>query len=126
MLNVYWVRNTQTNQWFDFLRLNLNAPYFVNKEGVYIIFYSSPSEARVIRIGSGNLKERLEEHRKNPAILEYSRLGQLKVTWVVADNNPLSHEQLLGVEAYLARIYSPISGDRYPTVTEIPVNPIRR
>jgi len=32
---VHWVKNTENNQWYDLLRLNLDAPYFAGKSGVY-------------------------------------------------------------------------------------------
>ncbi len=115
---VLWVKNTQNNDWFDFLRLNFDAVYFIRKRGVYVIWYASPGIAKVIRIGSGNISERLKEHRQNPDITKYASYGQLKVSWVI-----LNDSELLGVEKYLARVYSPLIGDRYPeSVHEIQIN----
>lgn len=45
-LTVNWVKNTNNNQWFDLLRLNLDAPYFQNREGVYMIWYAGAAEAK--------------------------------------------------------------------------------
>ena len=119
---VTWIKNTQNNDWFDFLRLNLEAPYFINKRGIYVIWYTSPGSAKVVRLGQGNISERLKEHRLNPDITRYASYGQLKVSWIVLNENELS-----GVEKYLARVYSPLIGDRYPdSVTEIQVNLIGR
>ncbi len=122
MKQVKWVKNTQNNEWFDFLRLNLSAPYFDNKVGAYVIWYISPSSAKAIRVGSGNISERLKEHRDNQEITKYSSLGQLKVSWIVADNTQLRQDELEGVEAYLARVYSPLVGERFPKVIEIQIN----
>jgi hypothetical protein len=122
MKQVKWVKNTQNNEWFDFLRLNLDAPYFNNKVGVYVIWYASPSAAKAIRVGSGNISERLKEHRANQEITKYSSLGQLKVSWVVADSVQLRLDEIEGVESYLSRIYSPLVGGRFPNVTEIQIN----
>lgn len=115
---VIWIKNAQNNDWFDLLRLNLDAPYFIGKKGVYVIWYASPGSAKVVRLGQGNISERLKEHRLNDNIIKYSSYGQLKVSWILLnDENELS-----GIEKYLARIYSPLVGDRYPDdIQEIPI-----
>ena len=69
---VFWIKNTQNNDWFDLLRLNLDAPYFLGKRGVYVIWYTSPGAAKVVRLGSGVISERLREHRSSPDILRYA------------------------------------------------------
>jgi hypothetical protein len=119
---VNWIKNTQNNEWFDFLRLNLDAPYFSNKKGVYVVWYVSPSIAKVVRLGSGNIAERLKEHRANHEITKYSSLGQLKVSWVVADGKPLFDSEIEGVEVFIAKKYSPLVGDRFPVAQEVPIN----
>lgn len=121
---VRWVKDTGNNQWFDFLRLDLNAPYFVGKTGVYIIWYTNPSGNKVIRVGQGNIGDRLKAHRSDQEITKYSQLGILKVTWAVADGIVLSSPDLDGVEAYLASIYNPLIGERFPYVSQLSVNPI--
>ena len=115
---VVWIKNTQNNDWFDFLRLNLDSSYFIDKRGVYVIWYASPGTAKVVKLGSGNISERLKEHRLNPDIIRYASYGQLKVSWII-----LGESEFLGVEKYLARVYSPLVGDRYPEdINEIQVN----
>lgn len=116
-LTINWVKNSSNNEWFDLLRLNLNAPYFLNKEGVYIIWYSSPSGAKVIRVGQGDIGSRLIEHRSNPEILRYSSYGQLKVTWALVNSQYRN-----GVEAFLYDSYSPLIGERSPAAQPISVN----
>lgn len=121
-LQVNWIKNSQNNDWFDLLRLNLEGSYFIGKKGVYVIWYTSPGIAKVIRLGSGNISERLKEHRSNPDIIKYSSYGQLKVSWIILDEYEMPR-----VEQYLSRIYSPIVGDRYPeAIEEIQVNLIGR
>lgn len=126
-LQLQWIKNEQNNEWFDFLKLNLNSSYFIGKLGIYVIWYTSSVSgvSKVIRLGQGNIGERLTEHRNNPAILNYSSLGTLKVTWALVGYNDLTELNLDGVEAYLAKIYEPLIGDRFPTAGRIPVNPIQ-
>lgn len=123
---VKWIKNNQNGEWFDFLRLNLEAPYFNNKVGVYAIWYTSPSSAKVIKVGSGNISERLKDHRSNQEITKYSSLGNLKVSWVVADSNPLLPSEAQGAEVFLANKYRPLVGDRFPNVVEVPISLIKK
>ncbi|HCM81891.1 MAG: hypothetical protein UW22_C0002G0008 [Candidatus Gottesmanbacteria bacterium GW2011_GWB1_44_11c] len=116
-MQLTWIKNQNNNQWFDLLRLNLDAPYFQDKYGVYIVWYSGPSEARVIRIGQGHIGTRLKEHRVNPEITRYSYSGQLKVTWAI-----VIEEYRDGIEAFLFDSYKPLVGERSPDVQPIPVN----
>ncbi len=116
-LEVEWIKNQNNNQWFDLLRLNLDAPYFQDKEGVYVIWYSGPSEAKVIRVGQGHIGTRLKEHRANPEITRYSYSGQLKVTWAIVDRRDRD-----GAEAFLFDSYKPLVGERSPDVQPISVN----
>lgn len=121
-----WVKNVKNSQYFDFLRLDVNAAYFADKVGVYLIWYSAPSpgRSRVIRLGQGKIGERLREHLSNPQITQYASAGQLKVTWALVDGVNFKDTDLNGVESYLARVYNPILGDRFPNVPEIPVTPL--
>lgn len=116
-LNINWVKNQNNNQWFDFLRLNLDSPYFQDKEGVYVIWYAGPSEAKVIRIGQGHIATRLKEHRSNPEITKYSNYGQLKVSWAIVDSQYRD-----GVEAFLFDSYNPLIGERSPSARPISVD----
>lgn len=122
MKQVTWVKNTQNNDWFDFLRLNFDSPYFVGKNGVYVIWYTSPGLAKVVRVGSGVIVDRLKEHRLNPEVTKYSTFGQLKVSWVVADNINFLESEMEGAERYLARVYAPLIGDRFPDVSEVEIS----
>lgn len=116
-LQVNWVKNSNNNQWFDLLRLNLNASYFQNKEGVYVIWYVGPGGAKVIRVGQGHIGLRLQEHKTNPEIVRYGTYGQLKVSWAIVDKQFRD-----GVEAFLFDRYSPLIGERSPSAQPISVN----
>ena len=123
MPTVQWVKNDQNNEWFDFLRLDVNSPYFIGKRGVYAIWYvGNPS--KIIKVGSGNIGERLREHKLNTEITKFSSFGQLKVTWAITDGINFRENQILGVECFLANTYTPLIGERYPNVAPEPVNPI--
>lgn len=118
-MQVRWLKNSKNNRYFDFLRLNLNSSYFhdKNKNGVYIIWYSSPGTAKAIRVGQGNIGDRLREHKNNPQIMRYSKLGQLRVTWTIPDKLSLD-----GIEAYLYNRLRPLVGERKPGIKLISVN----
>jgi hypothetical protein len=83
--------------------------------GVYVIWHSG-SNPRTVRVGQGFIKDRIEEHRRNPQIQAYQYLT-LYVTWASIPANSLD-----GVEAYLAKTLNPIIGEQFPDVTPIPIN----
>lgn len=118
---VIWQKNTQNNEWFDLLRLDLSAPYFMGKRGVFVIWYVAPPKTKVIKVGSGNLAEQLKNLRVNPTILQYSTNGTLKVSWIAVNGN-LQENQMQGVETFLYDIYSPLVGEKPAGITIIPVN----
>ena len=59
---VVWVKNSSNGQYYDLLRLNLSAPYFTGRRGVYVIWYITPTGGKAIYVGQGNIAERLAEH----------------------------------------------------------------
>ncbi len=92
---------------------NLNLAGISDARGVYIIWHTG-NPSRVVRVGQGNIAERLGEHRRNPEIVAY---GDLLVTWASA-----AAHQLDGIERYLADKLNPLVGDAFPDVTPIAVN----
>lgn len=127
MLPVVWQKNNQNNEWFDLLRLNLEAEYFksTNKRGVFAIWYAAPTGGKVIKIGSGNLGEELKSMRSNPQILEYSKIGPIKVSWV-AVNGVLKDNQVEGAEAYLYDVYRPLLSERKSGIAPIAIKHISK
>lgn len=111
ILNVIWQKNNQNNEPFDLLRLDLSSPYFSGKKGVFVVWCITSPSSKVIKIGSGNLLEQLKNARSNPLVLQYSKNGPLKVSWI-AVNGVLKEEQMLGVEAFLYDIYNPLLGEK--------------
>jgi len=86
-----------------------------NKIGVYFIWHQGDS-SRVVRVGSGNIRNRLTEHRSDEETRAYEHLG-LVVTWAEVPNS-----QAPGVEWYLGNWHKPLVGERFPDATPITVN----
>lgn len=84
--------------------------------GVYIIWHAG-NPARVVKVGQGDIVERLGCHRRDRSILAYAAKGTLYVTWAIV---PAS--QLDGIERYLGDYLKPLIGDRFPIARAIPVN----
>jgi hypothetical protein len=112
MITLSWVKCVE-NVWCSLERLDLDN---VTANGVYIIWHSG-NPGRVVRVGQGNIAERLKAHRTDQSILAYKKNGQLYVTWAAV---PVHH--LDGVEAYLALQWNPLVGDRYPYAVPLAVN----
>ena len=105
MLTVSWVKFTD-DLWFSLNNVNLNS--LTEKDiGVYIIWHGGDN-ANMVKIGQGIIKNRLVAHKKDKEIQAYSHLN-LYVTWAY-----LQESLLDGVEAYLAEVWPPLVGERFP------------
>lgn len=113
MLQLNWAKRLKTHDDFELQRLILTK---VKAKGVYVIWVDS-DPGQVVRIGQGNVSERLQAHRNDPEITQYEELGTLRVTWA----NVPSHLRD-GVESYLADQYPPLVGDAFPDADLIAVN----
>jgi hypothetical protein len=121
-LQVHWVKSGD-GEFLDLLRLNLNpdSAYFLSpKFGVYVIWSTGTSNAPVLTVGQGNIRDRLMSLRLNPLIKQFSESGQIKVSWVL----PTNPDDFDGVEAYLYDYYKPLVGERKRGVSPIPVTPL--
>ena len=105
----------QGNVWCNLNAVNLNHDHFNNRSGVYIIWHGG-TQPRVVYVGSGVIRDRINQHRKDRDIQQYSSLN-LFVTWA---NVAPSYQK--GVEAYLADNWNPKVGDRHPNEPPITVN----
>ncbi len=112
MLNLQWIKCTG-NIWCDLMALNLES--IGNISGVYAIWRGGQNPTWV-RIGSGNIKERLSAHRNDPEITAHSSHGLL-VTWATVQVS-----QQPGVEAFLAEKCNPLVGERFPNRIPIEIN----
>lgn len=105
------------DKWAHLKTLDLTSPSLVENGmynlGVYIIW--SETEKRVIRVGSGHVAQRLDDHLKNSEILKHE---ELLVTFAIIKER----EEVLSIETYLGYIYDPVVGDRFPDVGPLPVN----
>lgn len=104
--------------WCDFLSLDLEDPHFNDLGGVYIIWHRGKGlvKSATVRVGQGDIKDRIATHRNDPKILAYKNYG-LYVTWAFV--LPTFRD---GVERYLANSLRPKVGDVFPSVMPISVN----
>ena len=109
-LQVHWVECQRG--WCSFETVNLEN---VTDQGVYIIWYRG-HPGRVVRLGQGNIADRLRMHRQDGSILAYSHHGLL-VTWA-----QVARHYRDGVERYLANRYTPLIGEIFPDVRPVEVN----
>jgi hypothetical protein len=112
MLTIQWIKS-QTNTWLELETFNLES---ANGAGVYVIWHDG-QPAKAVKVGQGNIRDRLAAHRNDNAILRYRSHGTLRVTWAIV---PAAQHD--GVERYLGDYYRPLVGDRFPDAVPIPVN----
>jgi hypothetical protein len=112
-LRVVWGKCTSGN-WCRLNTLDLSSEALKGK-GVYIIWRGGVPP-RVVYVGQGVIRDRLEAHRGDPRIQAHAEFT-LYVTWAEVDANDRD-----GVEAYLAKACDPLIGERRPTAAPISVN----
>lgn len=103
---VSWVK-CQQGRWCDLASVNLAN---VTTGGVYVIWQTS---GQVVYVGQGNVAERLEAHRRDAQIMQFS---PLLTTWAEVDARYRD-----GIERFLADKLSPFIG-RHPAVPPTAVN----
>ena len=106
-----WIK-CQDNKPCDFRTVRLDG---VNTQGIYVIWYRG-NPGRVVRIGQGDIAERLVAHRQDEDILAYQN-RRLYVTWAAVDRRDRD-----GIEKYLADTFPPLVGERFPQADPIEVN----
>jgi hypothetical protein len=112
MLQVHWIK-ALGGKWCHFETVTLPQ---VKTEGVYVIWHAG-NPAPAVRLGQGDIADRLTRHRADPAILAYRAKGLLLVTWASV---PAAYRD--GVERFLADYYQPLIGSAFPNVPPIEVN----
>jgi hypothetical protein len=78
----------------------------IDAVGVYVIWHEG-NPSRVVRVGHGEIRERLHYHQEDPEVLAYSRFGTLRVTWAAVQS-----DQMEGVERYLVEHWKTTSRRR--------------
>ena len=106
--------------WCSFDRLKLDD--LEGELGVYAIWHNGSTNpphnrGEWVRIGEGDIAERIREHRLDSHITAYSLRGTLRVTWAVIGHRPTRRR----VERFLADRLHPIVGE-YPDVDPVEVN----
>lgn len=112
MTSVTWTK-CKDDVWCNLIRVNLEP---VATSGVYIIWHGG-DDPQVVRVGQGNIADRLGDHRNDLDILDYSSRGGLFVTWAVVPAG-----QRDGVERFLADQLSPLVGEVFPDAEPVAVN----
>lgn len=84
-------------------------------KGVYVIW----SGTEVVRVGQGDIADRLRDHKQDPKIVSRTAPGRpLYVTWAVIENKKSRD----GAERFLFDQLNPLVGTRAPNVLPIRVN----
>ena len=116
IMNLLWLK-CENNAWCSLRDVDLSHSYYDNFVGIYIIWYWNKfGEAVTIKVGQGNIRERLKAHNTDPQIQAYAHLNLL-VTWTSLPSNLLD-----GAEAYLGKVLKPRVGSLFPDAKPIPVS----
>ena len=110
IIQLNWI-TCGNNHWCNLKNLDLTD---ISDVGVYIIWHTG-EPSRVVRVGQGNIKNRLSEHRKDDEILAY---GELRVIWATV----ALKSKRDGIERHLAEHWKPLIGHNFPNVAPIDVN----
>ena len=113
MLALTWIKCSNGSSWCPLATVNLRD---VTASGVYMIWHGG-NPGRVVRVGQGDIADRLGCHRNDREVGAHSAHGILYVTW--ASVAAASQD---GVERYLADTWHPLVGDAFPLALQIAVN----
>lgn len=80
--------------------------------GVYII-WAGMSNRTILKVGSGTIKNRFEEHLNDPKIQAYKHRG-LYATWASFLFVDQAVNKQRGVERFLGNFLKPVLGERFP------------
>lgn len=113
-MNVTWIKCGTDGHWCSLENLDLTS--LGDIAGVYIIWHEG-NPGRVVRLGQGDIADRLGAHRLDKEILAYRGNGMLRVTWA-----SVSWQNRDAVERYLANTWPPLVGSAFPNVLPMAVN----
>ena len=109
---IYWVKRGY-DRWYrlDGLSENINS---LRHKGVYIIWYFDVLHtARTVKVGSGQLRERLTAERRDPEVQKYAG-RPLYVTWAL-----VSPKYMRSIVISLSQKLQPFAGQRFSGNTGI-------
>ncbi len=113
-MRLNWIKYN-SGKWCRLNALGLDNSHFDDLEGVYVIWHGGKKPATV-RVGQGNIRDRLAHHKNDWEIQAYKELG-LYVTWAA-----VAEENRDGIEVYLAKKLKPMVRRRITSAREIAVN----
>ncbi len=115
-LTLRWWTCEGNTQWCGLETVNLSN---LTIEGVYLIWHSGTKvpPAKWLYVGQGNIRGRLEEHRRDHRILQYREHGTLLTSWAY-----VLPDYRNGVERFLAEACNPILGHQWPETVPVSVN----
>ena len=112
MLKAIWIKSVSD----DWLPLGFDLSTCRTPFGVYVIWHGGQSPWTV-RVGQGNVADRLAADRRDKLITMHTGKGGLWVTWAT-----VAAPYLDGVERYLVDQLRPLVADEHPDAAAIPVN----
>ena len=115
-MNLVWIK-CGGDAWCPLANVDLDSYKGVN--GVYVIWNPKIKSrgSNVVRVGQGDIEDRLTKHLKDPTITRYGK-KDLLVTWAVVEGRKARRR----IERYLADELNPRVGSRFPDETPIQVN----
>ena len=128
MITVQWQRCLKKSLWCQFNEKLLSNGRFetrlgdhsVNISGIYII-WTGIGDRTVLKVGSGIIKDKLEEHLRDPEIQAY-KPTRLYVTWASTLSVIGVEEIQKGVEKFLDIVFKPKLAEHLPDIDLVMVN----
>ena len=128
MITVQWQRCLKNSLWCQFNEKLLSNGRFetrlgdhsVNISGIYII-WTGIDNRTVLKVGSGIIKDKLEEHLRDPEIQAY-KPTRLYVTWASTLSVIGAEEIQKGVEKFLDIVFKPKLAEHLPDIDLVMVN----
>lgn len=114
-MQVVWIKCTG-DSWCKLNTVNLDHEHFDGVGGVYVIWRNGHQGAYV-RVGQGEIRNRLAVHRQDKEVQSHGASGTLYVTWARVGAGDRD-----GVERYLYDRLNPLVGERAPDVDPVEVN----
>jgi len=111
MTILFWNKCNGDN-WCPFERVELDHDLFTGMAGVYVIWYAAGSNPKAVRVGQGNIADRIAAHRRDPQIMTYATRS-LYVTWAkvpAAQQNGIGRCKKLSVISSLTAPSQPLRG----------------